>query len=71
MDIIYLHEQVHDRIVNGDNTERTTDAVMWLVRAALADKDRTLNTLREDLDHAERAVRRLEAENTRLKKERP
>lgn len=68
MDIIYLHEQVHDRIVNGDNTERTTDAVMWLVRAALADKGQELNTLRADLDHAERAVRRLESENTRLKK---
>lgn len=39
MDIIELHEQVHARIIKAGATERTTDAVMWIVRAALRTKD--------------------------------
>lgn len=59
MDIIELHQRVHDRIVKSGGTEHTTDAIMWMVRAALASKGARIakledenQKLRGDLEHA-------------------
>lgn len=45
MDSRELHSLVHNHITKGGGTERTTDAVMWVVRAALRDKDVRIHEL--------------------------
>ncbi|QVJ00376.1 hypothetical protein KGD82_16580 [Nocardiopsis eucommiae] len=65
MDITELHQRVDDHITRVPGaTERTTDAVMWVVRAALRNRDNRITALAEEnqrlraaLDHVDAASR--------------
>lgn len=56
MDIIELHERVHARIIKAGATERTTDAVMWIVRAALRTKDVRIAELEAQNENLQRQL---------------